>query len=469
MAKAMIEMSFNRLCVFLKLLRLQPFDASTDYGRSKERYRLIALSGASNLGAKMVASLLGLVTVPLTLNYLGKQQFGLWMVVSSLVVWMQLADFGVSNGLANALAEAHGQDNRMAAKGYVSTALGFSLAIAAICILPMLFAAWNIPWGRVLNLREPGMEKIAALSFFVAGGLFIINIPLSIISRIYTAYQLGYIPNVLQIISSLASLVAILIAIWLNLSLPVLVLLAGFGPIMSNFLSWLFLKRKLPWCTFDHSHISRTAFRRVMQSSLPLFVFQIGSLAVNNLINPVLAQLSSLDVVADFNILLKINSLIFFVAVSLSTPFFPAIREAFENREKGWVSKAICRAMIIRVGIILALSAPLSFFGNQLIRLWIGHDLGSVFGQIGWSLFVACIVLAGASSGISEILLFLDYIWVQNILVFITAVITLGGMFATIKMLGLGSVYFSMGISTLLPIIFLTIVLHRKVRSLSEG
>src|SRR5512136_2603306 len=94
----------ERIRIYSEVLRFTPFDASTEHGRSKERYRLIAFSGISGLTARMIIALSGVVSVPLTVHYLGKEQFGLWMVVSSMVVWMQLADFGIGNGLTNAVA-----------------------------------------------------------------------------------------------------------------------------------------------------------------------------------------------------------------------------------------------------------------------------------------------------------------------------------------------------------------------------
>ena len=79
-------------------LRLKEFDTSTPQGRSLERYRRVALTVVTTAGAKLVAILTTLVTVPLTLHYLGAERYGMWMTISSIVAMMGLADLGMGLG-----------------------------------------------------------------------------------------------------------------------------------------------------------------------------------------------------------------------------------------------------------------------------------------------------------------------------------------------------------------------------------
>ena len=131
---------------FISIIRFKSFDTTSEDGRSKERYRLIALSSSTNIIVKATTSLLGLITVPLTVNYLGKELFGLWMVLSSLVAWMQLSDFGIANGLINALSEAYGKDDKAAASSYIVTAL-ISLIVIAIVATSVLYGVYPEIYG----------------------------------------------------------------------------------------------------------------------------------------------------------------------------------------------------------------------------------------------------------------------------------------------------------------------------------
>src|SRR5512133_170880 len=85
----------------LPLLRLAPFDSSTEEGRSKERYRRVALTTVASVASRGIGLVTLLVSVPLTLTYLGAERYGMWMTISSLVAVLNFADLGMGNGLMN--------------------------------------------------------------------------------------------------------------------------------------------------------------------------------------------------------------------------------------------------------------------------------------------------------------------------------------------------------------------------------
>src|ERR1035437_6060231 len=101
----------DRVKAVKSLLRLKPFDTSTDQGRSQERYRRAALTTVSSVLARAVAVGTSLITVRLTIRYLGVERYGLWMTITSVVSLLWFADLGMGNGLLNAIAEAHGRDD----------------------------------------------------------------------------------------------------------------------------------------------------------------------------------------------------------------------------------------------------------------------------------------------------------------------------------------------------------------------
>jgi Na+-driven multidrug efflux pump len=75
--------------------------------------------------------LMGFVSVPLTVGYLGAERYGVWLTISSLLIWVALTDFGLAgNALVNVLSEALGNDDREAARHYVASAFWALVTIA---------------------------------------------------------------------------------------------------------------------------------------------------------------------------------------------------------------------------------------------------------------------------------------------------------------------------------------------------
>ena len=431
--------------------------------RSIERYRRIVLSAVSNIANKLILSVVGLFSVSLTINYLGKEQFGLWMVVSSLIVWLQLADLGFSNGLINALAEAYGNDDRDSASTYITTVILVNLLIALLLVIPLTYIAFNLPWHLIINTKDDVLAHLAAQCFFTAGMVFILSLPIAVINKVLTAYQMSYVYNIMQAVGSVLSLMILIGAIHWKMSLPYLVLSISLGPVFAHLLSWLFLSRYLPWYVFKISSRSTRALKRIMQTSIPLFLFQFGALMINQMVNILLVQVGTLTLVADYNVVLKIYMLIFTMGACFSLPFYPAIREAFERQEYSWVQKAINRALWIRCAFLLLVSSSLPIIGNWFILVWVKKPLDSQFGLFGWASLILCMLLAAYSSTKGDILIHLDVIKEQLKVVFFAGMIVVAGILYLVPVLGLPAVFLAMALSTLYPIWWLSKQLHRQM------
>ena len=83
----------------LSIVRSTSFDTSDAVGRSKERYRRVFFTTTTSAIARVVQIVASLLTVPLTLRYLGPELYGLWLTMSSVMAMFAFADLGVGNGL----------------------------------------------------------------------------------------------------------------------------------------------------------------------------------------------------------------------------------------------------------------------------------------------------------------------------------------------------------------------------------
>src|SRR5262245_19051992 len=83
------------------LLRLRPFDTSTPELRSRERHRRVALSATAAAVSKCVMLGITMISLPLTLHYLGVERYELWVAMSAGIAMLTFTDFGIGNGLLN--------------------------------------------------------------------------------------------------------------------------------------------------------------------------------------------------------------------------------------------------------------------------------------------------------------------------------------------------------------------------------
>ena len=78
--------------------------------------------------------LLSLLIVPLTINYIKPDAYGVWLTLTSLVGWVAMFDIGIANGLRNRLSES------LAAQDYTKSRIYVSTTYVIIGLIALFFA-----------------------------------------------------------------------------------------------------------------------------------------------------------------------------------------------------------------------------------------------------------------------------------------------------------------------------------------
>ena len=76
-----------------------------------------------------IGIVISLLYVPLLLNYLTQEKYGIWLTLTSILGWFSFFDIGLGNGLRNNLGEAFSSNNLSLGKKYVSTTYALLILI----------------------------------------------------------------------------------------------------------------------------------------------------------------------------------------------------------------------------------------------------------------------------------------------------------------------------------------------------
>ena len=106
MSRTIIAHSVDRVKHYLNYLRIKPFDTSTNLGRAQERQRRFILTVLSNFAIKGITLFTTIISIRLTVNYLGAERFGMWALISTFSAMLAFADLGIGNGLLNSISDA---------------------------------------------------------------------------------------------------------------------------------------------------------------------------------------------------------------------------------------------------------------------------------------------------------------------------------------------------------------------------
>ncbi len=432
-------------------------DVLTPEGRAQERQRRIALSALASALAKAISVSTALISVPLTLNYLGAERYGMWMTMSSLIAMLSFADLGIGNGLLTSVASAHGRDDRGEIQSYVSSAY-FILSVIAIATLGLFFLCYPfVDWFRIFNVNTALAQREAAPTVAVFFTCFALSIPISIVQRVQIGLQRGFMASLWQCSASLTALVGVLIAIHLEAPLPVLILAFVGAPllagVLNSFMFFLVLQRDIAPVL---SAISLRATGVIAKTGVLFLVLQVvGALAYSS-DNIIIAQVLGAEAVAIYAVPEKLFSLISTIIGMALAPLWPAYGEAIARGDHDWVNSIFKRSLRLAIGISTACSILLIITGPWIIAGWV-HNMvtPSLLLLVGFGLWK---VLESAGNALAVFLNGARIIQFQVIVSIMTAISAITLKILFVSRIGLPGVVwatiFSFTIFTILPASF---------------
>jgi O-antigen/teichoic acid export membrane protein len=377
------------------ILSPRKHDIATEAARSAERHRRAFLTGITGISARMISMAISVVTVPLTLHYLGNERFGLWMTISSVLAMAGFADFGVGNGVLNAVADAFGKDDFDGVRRAISS--GFAI-LTAICIalLTLFTISYHlIAWGNLFRVASTHARAEAGPAMIVFVTCFALNIPLDVVQRVQLGLQQGFRTNIWQVLSSLMALAGVILAIHLHASLPMLIVALAGAPILGTAMNAIyFFSISRPDLLPQWRMVSPEVISRITKLGGLFFVLQLVSALSNSADNFIVARTLSAADVTTFAIPQRLFAIVATPVTMFLIPYWPAYGEAASRGDIAWIRRILHRTLLIVFAVASVVCLFLFLAGNRIILWWVGPQIRPPFflmlGFAVWTVINAC-------------------------------------------------------------------------------
>jgi O-antigen/teichoic acid export membrane protein len=341
-------------------------------GRARERLRRVALTSVASLIGRAVSVVTLLVSLPLTVGYLGTERFGLFATIASISALLGASDLGIGNGLVNAVAEADARGDRAAARTYVSSAVFGLGAIALFLGVVLAVVLPVVPWAALFNVSssEAAREAGPALAAFVGVTLF--ALPFGVAQRVQAGYQEGYVPGVVSAFASVAALGAVIGGISLGLGLPLLVLALTSAPLVGGIVNTILLFWiRRPWLRPTFAAVDLPGLRYLISvGGMFLIVQLVGALAYQS-DTIILARIIGPHAVTDYTIPLRLFGVVTLLIGFVLTPLWPAYRESIASGDPSWARTIFRRSLWLSGGTSAVASLAFLIAGKSILNAWV--------------------------------------------------------------------------------------------------
>lgn len=313
--------------------------------------------------------------VPLTIDYLHSDVYGVWLAITNVLYYFAFFDVGLGNGMRNYLTESISAGNYTKARAYLTSTL-FMLTLIA-----MAMALVTLPLTCTLNL--PDLLHIACISAAELRSCMMVAIVFTLI--LFVVKNIGYIFVALQwyslydfigVAGNALALVAIYIltqttegnllyAITAFVTIPVAIYFLAAVPIFARY----------PQLRPNHSAINFSLTLPIVSKGLGFFAIQMTScVVIFGSSNFIILRLVDAEAVAVYGIAYKLFHAIAMAYLIVLAPMWNAYTDAYVKGDYPWIERTFRRALHTW-GLTLAGGAALLAISPFIYKVWLGSRI----------------------------------------------------------------------------------------------
>jgi O-antigen/teichoic acid export membrane protein len=323
-----------------------------------------------------ISILISLLLVPMTLHYLNVREYGIWLTLSSILVWVNYFDIGLGNGLRNKLGEAFALGDKKLGQIYVSTTFALLTMIMGFFFIIFFIANNYLDWGKIMNtdtLLSIELNKIVVVVF----AFFCLQFIFKTVGIVLMADQKPAMNDLIGVLGNFISLCIIFVLIKTtrsslsNIALafssaPVIVMIFAYPILFWG--KYAYLRPTFSSIRFKHT-------KDLIGIGFQFFIIQIVvCIVVYTSTNMIINQLFNGESVTIYNIAYKYFNTLSMAYLIIIMPFWSASTEAYVKGDFLWLRSSMKKLILIWAGTVL-FSVILIIFSNLFYLLWVGKNI----------------------------------------------------------------------------------------------
>ncbi|MDT2047775.1 hypothetical protein [Priestia flexa] len=353
------------------------------YKKLKGDNKTIILNIIFTLLIKGGSLVLALFTLPAYMQYFdNKVILGVWLTIVAFLNWILLFDLGIGNGLRNKLVKPLIEGNMGLVKSYISSAyisLSFISIVVSVVVYKIIdMVNWNAFFGVDSNYISNDIF-IEAIRIVLLGTL--IQFVLRIITSILYAMQKSFVPNLLQLSSTLLLIIYIYLGLYLGASSlspeENLIHLAYANILTVNLplfvVTLVIFQTSLKGCFPKFKRFEKKYAQDIMKLGIAFLWLQIVYMIITNTNEFFITWLIGAESVVEYQVYYKLFTLSGTLMAIALTPIWSAVTKAKAEHNYIWIQKL--NKILMCLGALGVLFSFLMIpFLQSIINLWLGDN-----------------------------------------------------------------------------------------------
>ena len=334
-----------------------------------------------NLGSNFVGTIIGtcvsIVAIPISLNYWKVEKYGVWVLITSMLVYLSMTNLGLSSAATTLIAKnPNFHDKLKIAKRALKIMMGtVVLGIIGFVLLNLFDKEWIIILGKIpAYLKEQTFYACLILGFF-----YLVNIPFSLISSLFIGFQKAYVDNIFNSIGYVGNFCCLLLVIAFKGNLILFAFFWGSFLLLIDIAKYVYfhfaIYNKLD---LNKSVIPQTEekdeikTRFIFITGMRFFFISLAAMVVWNTDNFVISNFLGIQSVTPYSVTFRLYNVLFLLICMVNASIMPIMAREFGLNNWEWINRTY-NSFLVLASIIGGLSwiGGLAFF-KDVINLWAG-------------------------------------------------------------------------------------------------
>ncbi len=340
---------------------------------------------ASTTAQKILTKLIGLIVTPIVLSYLDKTEYGIWVIIGSVLGYMGLMDFGITGATSAIVAK----NNTSQKETHINTIINNAFA------LQVLIGLLIVVFGLLFSFYFPTMFNMGNYDKEDAWLVFVMAI---------IGYGISFPPKSLKGLIRARQMISL--AVWLEFSLFIVVtalnlyllsfhfglLALPIGTIVVRLLAYPvyihFAKKAYPQLHFDFCLIKLKHMKEIFGVSAYWFVGMIAAMVIYSTDTILIGIFMSTAMVTMYALTFRLSEVIREFIYSINFTLMPGMGQIMGSGNKNKAREVYLKSQPIILSLAAVGGVFIYLFNQAFVGFWVGdgyfagQTLSLIFGAI---------------------------------------------------------------------------------------
>ena len=344
-------------------------------------------------------ALVGLLYTPYMLRMMGQSEYGLYSLVTSVIAYLTIMDFGFGNAVIRYTARFRAQGKTQEQSEMFGMFMVLYTVIGFLALMAGLILYLNVDamFGNTMTAAELGKARIMMLilTFNLA-----ITFPFSIYNSIITAYEDFVFQKLLNVVRIILSTVVMICLLKMGYKAVTIVIVHTVFNLLTLLLNYIYCKYKLK-ISFIYGKFKWGFLKEIAIYSFWIFLNAIMDKIYWSTGQFVLGAVSGTVAISIFAVGITLSGMYMSFSTAISSVFLPKVSAMVaKNSSEKEISDLFIRTGRIQYIVMAFILSGFIVFGQDFIKIWAGSEYGDTY-VITLMFFVALLIPLIQNMGIT--------------------------------------------------------------------